>query len=203
MSAIHDASLLREVSRSFYLSVRILPKEMRSPVALGYLLARASDTLADTADATPEERIVWLNGFATEMEGGDSGWRSNLQDFSRRQSHSGERLLMSRLDDVFGDLDELPFRQREIVADVIRIIISGQHKDVERSMQGSFVLETDAQLEDYCHRVAGCVGVFWTRIGFETLGGKFSGAEALALEEQGERFGRGLQLVNILRDLPD
>ena len=44
------------VSRSFYLSISILPKPLRDPVALGYLLARASDTIADTAELPREGR---------------------------------------------------------------------------------------------------------------------------------------------------
>src|SRR2546430_5311660 len=43
-------SILASVSRSFYLSIRLLPKKLRDPVSLGYLLARASDTIADTID---------------------------------------------------------------------------------------------------------------------------------------------------------
>ena len=42
--------LLSAVSRSFYLSMRFLPREMRPGVAVGYLLARATDTVADTVD---------------------------------------------------------------------------------------------------------------------------------------------------------
>ena len=42
--------LLSAVSRSFYLSMRFLPREMRSGVAVGYLLARATDTVADAVD---------------------------------------------------------------------------------------------------------------------------------------------------------
>jgi len=40
--------LLRRVSRSFYLSLAILPRALREPLGLAYLLARASDTVADT-----------------------------------------------------------------------------------------------------------------------------------------------------------
>ena len=40
--------VLKSVSRSFYLSIRILPRGMREPVAVAYLLARAADTIADT-----------------------------------------------------------------------------------------------------------------------------------------------------------
>jgi farnesyl-diphosphate farnesyltransferase len=63
-------------------------------------------------------------------------------------------------------------------------------------------LENDAALEDYTWRVAGCVGAFWTKLGFLTLGERFSNAPESELLEQGIAYGKGLQLVNILRDLP-
>ena len=49
-------SILASVSRSFYLSIRLLPKKLRDPVSLGYLLARASDTIADTTELPIELR---------------------------------------------------------------------------------------------------------------------------------------------------
>jgi len=62
-------------------------------------------------------------------------------------------------------------------------------------------LATDAELDDYTYRVAGCVGGFWTKL---TRARVFPGAvidDARFLSD-GIRFGKGLQLVNILRDLP-
>ena len=41
-------ALLRRVSRSFYLSLAVLPPAVRPTIGLAYLLARASDTIADT-----------------------------------------------------------------------------------------------------------------------------------------------------------
>jgi len=43
-----QTAILRSVSRSFYLSIRFLPAALREPVALAYLLARTTDTVADT-----------------------------------------------------------------------------------------------------------------------------------------------------------
>ena len=54
-------ALLKGVSRSFYISVRFLPKRIRLTIALGYLLARASDTIADTNRLPPPERIQILD----------------------------------------------------------------------------------------------------------------------------------------------
>src|SRR5947209_4293665 len=49
--------LLRQVSRSFYLSLAILPRPLREPIGLAYLLARAADTVADTRLIVREERV--------------------------------------------------------------------------------------------------------------------------------------------------
>src|SRR6266481_4831489 len=58
-------SILAPVSRSFYLSIRLLPKKLRHPVSLGYLLARASDTIADTTERALIEALQpcldWLD----------------------------------------------------------------------------------------------------------------------------------------------
>lgn len=175
---------------------------MRDPVSLAYLLARASDTIADTADVPADERMQWLDGFISEVDGGGVEWRSDLLRFSEKQDHAGERRLMERLDECFLALDRLPEEQQKIVREVIEIITGGQRLDVERFARGPAILQDAASLDDYCWRVAGCVGAFWTKIGFETLGEKFSTADATELESQGVAYGKGLQLVNILRDLP-
>jgi farnesyl-diphosphate farnesyltransferase len=62
-------------------------------------------------------------------------------------------------------------------------------------------LPSAADLDDYTYRVAGCVGEFWTRL---TLLRCFPSApvDSERLLIDGVRFGCGLQLVNILRDLP-
>ena len=52
--------LLKSVSRSFYLTLRILPAGMRDPIGLAYLLARAADTIADTSLISPQRRLELL-----------------------------------------------------------------------------------------------------------------------------------------------
>src|SRR5437667_9797977 len=63
------ASILARVSRSFYLSIRLLPKKLRDPVSLGYLLARASDTIADTTELPIELRTEKLRLLAGGIQG--------------------------------------------------------------------------------------------------------------------------------------
>ncbi|MEY4703967.1 MAG: hypothetical protein RL042_163, partial [Nitrospirota bacterium] len=40
--------LLKQVSRLFYTTLVVVPADVRDQVSLGYLFARAADTIADT-----------------------------------------------------------------------------------------------------------------------------------------------------------
>src|SRR3954470_7295958 len=64
--------LLRSVSRSFYLSLRFLPKALRDPLSLAYLLARATDTIADTAGTPVALRTEALGTLAAMIQGDES-----------------------------------------------------------------------------------------------------------------------------------
>src|SRR5437660_9882053 len=61
--------LLKEVSRSFYLTIRVLPVEVRSQIALAYLLARATDTVADTRAVPVESRLAILSALRRRIHG--------------------------------------------------------------------------------------------------------------------------------------
>ncbi len=186
--------LLKRVSRSFYLSVRLLPAPMRRGVCTGYLLARASDTLADAHDDP-----ALLDGFEAWLGGG-----TPLPLPDPLPGDAGERKLLASLPEVFGMLEALREAEAALVRDVVATIISGQRLDLERfagaDAEHVASLADAAELYDYTWRVAGSVGRFWTRLGFLTLGGQFSRMEPGKLEALGIGFGQGLQLVNILRD---
>src|SRR6266478_1557662 len=88
---------------------------------------------------------------------------------------------------------------------VLDTITGGQELDLRRFATAAetriVALETDEQLDDYTYRVAGCVGEFWTRMCRTHLFPRALLDDALMLA-QAIRFGKGLQLVNVLRDLP-
>src|ERR1043166_3030734 len=91
--------LLRSVSRSFYLSLRFLPKALRDPLLLGYLLARATDTIADTVVPPVVLRAKGLRGFAAAIQG--SAPRETVdslrESFAPLQSDKSERKLIEQL----------------------------------------------------------------------------------------------------------
>lgn len=187
--------LLRSVSRSFYLSVRVLPRKLRAPVGLAYLLARASDTIADSADLPAPEREQHLAAFLAMIR---TGARDRLAEVRERvrSPHAGENELIAQLDRCLAALESLPDFDRAEIRVVLGEIIRGQTLDVQRP-----ALHTPEELEEYCYLVAGCVGEFWTRLCLHHLP-EYSSLPPERLLLLARDFGKALQLVNILRDLP-
>ena len=78
-------------------------------------------------------------------------------------------------------------------------------QDLERfpdeRAEGLRSLETRDELFDYCYRVAGSVGEFWTELHGARIAGLARWDQRRQLE-RGKLFGRALQLTNVLRDVP-
>jgi farnesyl-diphosphate farnesyltransferase len=114
-------------------------------------------------------------------------------------------MLLKRVEEALRLLGQLPEADRRLVREVLRVITSGQELDLKRFAEAKAAsiaaLETEAELDDYTYRVAGCVGEFWTRISRAHLFPDARLDEDFLLRN-GVRFGKGLQLVNILRDIP-
>lgn len=195
--------ILRSVSRSFYLSLRILPRPLRDPLSLAYLLARATDTIADTPEPPMELRAESLRDLAGAIQGtapGDTAARVRGL-FAPRQSDEAERALIEALPAAITWLDSLDDRDRREVREVLKKINMGQTLDLERfgASTGIQAVPTAADLDEYTYLVAGCVGEFWTRICFAHVR-NFSDRPESEMLALGVQYGKGLQLINILRD---
>ena len=196
--------LLRDVSRSFYLTMRMLPGPVRRQISLAYLLARATDTIADTELADVPCRLQALAAFRERILG-----RGNaplpLAQLRGNQGLPAERVLLERCEECLRLLLRLDEADRRLVRGVLDVIISGQELDLERfgaaTADQIAALQTEEDLNDYTYRVAGCVGEFWTRMCAAHLWSE-AALDIESLTRQGVRFGKGLQLVNILRDIP-
>lgn len=196
--------LLQDVSRSFYLTLRVLPKSIRPQIGLAYLLARTTDTIADTEIIPFDQRLKSLQALRERMLGTGTT-PLNFGDLARQQSLPAERVLLEKAEASLALLSSLPPGDLQLVRAVLDIIMSGQELDLKRFAGASsdhvVALRTDEELDDYTYRVAGCVGEFWTKMCRAHVfpGAKLDDARLLA---EGVCFGKGLQLVNILRDLP-
>lgn len=214
--AVSQNELLRATSRSFYLTLRVLPHAIRSQIGLAYLLARTADTIADTEIVPLDQRLAALQNLRERVLGQKSG-PLNFADLAGKQGTAGEKLLLERIADSLDALQKFSPEDQKRIRNVLATITSGQELDLRRfaPLQSSsapggdttalyhqiIALETSGQLDDYTYRVAGCVGEFWTKICRAHL---FPNAPLDEMEfiDNGVRFGKGLQLINILRDLP-
>lgn len=201
--------LLSAVSRSFYRTLQVLPGPVRQPIGVAYLLARTTDTIADTSLVPVEERLVALETLCRRLDGSRVeriDFRAFCEDVTPTdQATAAERQLLLRVEEAIAVLRTLSPEDRSAVQDVLKTIASGQILDLQRfghaTEERIVALANANELHDYTYRVAGCVGGFWTRLCQRKL---FPAApvDTAALLADGLRFGRGLQLVNILRDIP-
>lgn len=198
-----QTALLRSVSRSFYLSIRFLPAQLREPIALAYLLARTTDTVADTTGISRSVRIETLKMLSDGIQGKAS--REVVVDlvasFVPLQENQSERQLLGSLPDCLVWLERIEQADRADIRLVLEKITRGQMLDLQRfdNPQEIRALSTAADLDEYTYLVAGCVGEFWTRLCFRHVRNfaNLTEDEMLAL---GKRYGMALQLINVLRD---
>jgi len=194
-------SLLEKTSRTFALSIPVLPEPTRREVMIAYLLFRIADTFEDASHWSPENRIEALGEFGRL-----------LQEYSRPEaerlaakwvaagisSHAGYRELMEDVPFVLESFFGLsPDAVEPVRAHVLRSA-EGMAGYVGRTRAGSLVLTDLEDLKTYCYFVAGIVGEMLTELflrGRPELSGK-----AAYLRERASTFGEALQLVNILKD---
>lgn len=180
---------------------------MREPVSLAYLLARASDTLADTAEVPVDLRVSCLEKFTKSLK--DHKVRDELlelikQKFVSYQQLPKERILLERLGEVFDWYDTVRDWAWKAIDEVMQPICAGQMNDLRHfgAVEGLTKLDSAEDLELYCYQVAGSVGEFWSSVGYHAYH-RFSNLGRDELDRLGREYGKGLQLVNILRDLDE
>lgn len=199
-------SLLRQVSRSFYLSLAILPSSVRPAVGLAYLLARAADTIADTRALPRPTRIERLRALRSELAEPARGRpRSIAAGLGTGSALDAERALLERLPECLAAHRALGPADRTRVGTLLGTIIEGMILDLtafpgedETTLEA---LPSRQALDRYTYLVAGCVGEFWTDVTMAHRP-RLAGWDAHRMKALGIRFGQGLQMTNILRDVP-
>ena len=196
-------AILKSVSRSFYLTIKFLPHPLREPVSLAYLLARATDTIADSATIPAAIRLTTLQAFARIIAGemDFDAIAEPLRAFAKQQSDPPERALIENLRECINRLEQLEPADRDDIRAVLKTITAGQELDLRRFGDPASVssLQTAAELDEYTYLVAGCVGEFWTKLGFRKSP-PFASRPPNEMISLGVAYGKGLQLINVLRD---
>jgi len=198
--------ILKKVSRSFYLSLIILPSETRRQVSLAYLFCRAADTIADTDLLPAVSRLTYLALLQDQFRSSPSFFVIGKirQGLVPLQTHQAERTLLERLEKCFHMYLHLSPADQGLMRDLVLTLTHSMEMDLQcfpldESAPKAFPIFSDLDL--YCYYVAGCVGEFWTKIHRRHLS-SLKNWDEKSMCEKGVRFGKGLQMTNILRDLP-
>ncbi|MDP3092094.1 MAG: phytoene/squalene synthase family protein [Nitrospira sp.] len=195
------------MSRLFYTTLVVVPADVRDQVGLGYLFARAADTIADTDLIDRSRRLDFLSQLKAQFVSDQISW-SQIRDIQQAmgplQQDSSERVLLERLEDCFRLFQDCSPEDRRRIQRLMTTLTQGMELDLSRfsgqSADELTALKTLDDLDRYTYYVAGCVGEFWTDL-------MCAHRKALAswnvkhMSDVGVRFGKGLQLTNIVKDV--
>jgi farnesyl-diphosphate farnesyltransferase len=194
--------LLLKTSRTFALSIPVLPQPTRREVTVAYLLFRIADTLEDATDWEPSLKLGELDAFGALLRGGPVVDATGLAARWREHpplENPGYLELLSDLPAVLEAFESLADTARELVRVHTLRTVERMSDFVRRTRDDRGLELTDVdELRDYCYAVAGIVGEMLTELFL--VGCPRLDSIAPSLRASAAKFGEALQLVNILKD---
>lgn len=193
--------LLAQVSRSFALTIPLLPAPLQDYVGNAYLLCRIVDTLEDEPALDCQQKQILLSQFLAALA--DQGVAADFSSAACRALSSAtpaaEQELMALTPAVLARYRSYPTEVQAVLARCATIMSRGmagyQQQDCSQGLPDL------AALDQYCYFVAGVVGEMLAELFIlhcpELLPQR---NQLLAL---GVSFGQGLQMTNILKDMAD
>ncbi|MBL7779440.1 MAG: squalene synthase [Chitinophagales bacterium] len=175
---------LNKVSRSFAVVIQQLPRELKDPVCVFYLVLRGLDSVEDDMTYPAEKRMPLLRNFHEKCF--EKGWKLNGVGDS-----DDYRTLLANFDKVIHLFLQLDESYQFVIADICKQMGNGMADYAERKVN------TLEDYDHYCHYVAGLVG-----IGLSALFSA-SGLEINRLQQETDlanSMGLLLQKTNISRD---
>ncbi len=192
-NSLHD--LLWRVSRTFALSNRWLPARLRRTMTVAYLLFRVSDYLEDNAVMSSERKVEMLYLWDAVLAGREREDRlcSELREVKHDDDPEAEVAIRFR--ELTRSLRGLEESECRALRERVRETTRGMAR---RQLRGP-VVETEEELDEYMHHVAGVVGYLITEV-FACFDSRLAKRKS-DLMEPAREYGLGLQTVNVIRGL--
>ncbi|HOG64467.1 MAG TPA: squalene/phytoene synthase family protein [Spirochaetota bacterium] len=192
--------LLSGVSRTFALSIVVLRGTLASDVATAYLLCRLLDTVEDDANLPATERRHVLSGLADGI--GNPAQEAEALELlagleGRITATPVELELLAEAPALFARIKRMDAQRGQVLRRWAEEMARGMAEFVSDTPGAS--IHTLQDLARYCHYVAGTVGGMLTGL-FALTGPGVTAQRQRRLETHMEAFGRGLQMVNIIKD---
>lgn len=186
--------LLREVSRTFALSIERLPGEVRDALTLAYLLFRVSDFLEDNI-FMPADRKAGLLLLWAEVLQGNRSVADLLAELRDIDEDDPEARVAVQADLLLAQVTNLPAGVR---GPLMARVAESTRGMARWQLKGPLV-RTEEEMDDYMYHVAGLVGYVVTDVfGYYSPMIRPLRARLLPLARD---FGLGLQTVNVIRGL--
>lgn len=198
---LYQRAILESVSRTFALTIPLLPANLEKVVGNTYLLCRIVDTIEDAVCIDPKTKQVLSTLFVKTVLDPSYTEEFVKESLMALLNHPNrdEKDLIKNIPRVLRVLQSFDEKQRHAVAQCVQIMSEGMSYFHVRQNQAG--LEDLKEFEKYCYVVAGVVGEMLTTV-FALHSAAFakaiSGKESLAIA-----FGQALQMTNILKDSPE
>ncbi len=203
----HINDILKDVSRSLYLSINIFPYPIKSVMGIGYIICRAADTIVDCPNIDSDFKYktikLYHNIESAEIRNTLS---TILKESSSKIKNSKEKLLMNSMAEIFDFYSTLPKVYKDLVDEIVDGVAHGMEIDILsfpfKDKKTISPLKTETDLEKYCAYIGGAPGVFWAKLYGLTLRGKNTKTlKDFVQTEDAKSIGEGLQITNILKDM--
>jgi farnesyl-diphosphate farnesyltransferase len=197
----YQAEILPGVSRTFALTIPVLPGELAVLVTNAYLLCRIADTIEDDVALSDVQKTDFHARFVRVVEGGEPAdqFAEDLAPLLSERTLVAERDLVRNTAKVIRITHGFSEEQRNSLTKCVTIMCRGM--PVFQRNKTAFGLPALRNLDEYCYYVAGVVGEMLTELFL---------IHCPELEPKRERmmqlavsFGQGLQMTNILKDIWD
>ena len=191
--------ILPRVSRTFALSIRLLPGSLGTAVLSAYLLCRIADTIEDDHAATVARKAELLELLVAALDDPAAAGRLAGAAPELVAGDAAHVELVAGAPHVLAVYRSLPERSRLRVRHWVTEMVHGMEKFVRLYPQG-IRIRTLPEYKEYCYYVAGTVGHLLTDLWHEHTR-SIGVAEYRALWRKCRAFGEALQTVNILKDI--
>ena len=193
----YQSYALARVSRTFALTIPQLPPPVRGVIGNAYLLCRIADTIEDepVLDASTKREMLHKFADALQHRGAADAFATELKSLLSARTPEDEHDLVMHTPMVIGFNQQLPTGMRKPVERCVETMCTGMAEFVDT---GSAGLPSMEHVDRYTYYVAGVVGEMITDVICDYSAEiAYHREELFALSSQ---FGRGLQLVNIIKD---
>lgn len=194
----YPARILPGVSRTFALTIPVLPRKLADVVGTAYLLCRVADTIEDDPLLDHEWKAEFHQRFLAVVEGKEDpeGFAAALTPLLSAQTLPAERDLVSNTPKVVRALQRFSTGEQQAVTRCLVVMCSGMPKfQRNKSLVGLRDLE---ELGAYCCVVAGVVGELLAELFCMHCPDLLK--HRRKLRRLAVSFGLGLQMTNILKD---